>query len=950
MNGEFVLFYVFAFLESALLFLYLGYKQHLRQRVTFTNGIKNKEQYAHIPVIEEGLPATNIRFKAYKRDAFGTFVKYSIIIASIGWIVIFGVLIGDYYEIFASWSRKNDRLIFINHSNLSKVFIVFWHFTLAWFLTLQTKKSSMKTLFLSPTEVTNAEFVLVEKTRATTVQSGDMGRLVEIAQKVESWLRNYTKTNISREIKPMRTTRSGRIYVEFECVRYIYNEKINSFEPYKFRVAENNAELIAMKKGLSENEALDRMELSGPNQILFEKNTFWEGIKKEFSGIFYLYQLMMLLIWYFYAYYYMGLVLTTIIIGSGIIKVLVSNAAQQRVLEMATYRGYANVFRNNRWTEIPSSHLVVGDIMEIETTGHPLSVDCAIISGDVVVDESTLTGEALPVSKISVKNDNQEFSKEKNAKLNCLFAGTTVLETQHAKQDEKIVAVVLATGGSTEKGKLVRDILYPIPFVFVFTEHLKIVVPLLIVWGIVLLLGSMALNSANDSGSWFYGMFGISQVLSPVLPAVLVIGQSVSAERLRAKGIMCVDLNRITLAGKVKVFCFDKTGTLTKEGLEFGGVQEIVDGNLGSRSNQFNSFSYEMKLAMQTCHSLALAQNQVVGNFVDVELFRATGAMIDAQANHIIRPLDGSRQLKILRRFEFVHAHAYMSSVCQDSKTESCFLFLKGSYEKILGMMRKDSIPSNFIDMAKQHALDGYYVIAVAMKAVPIELAKDTKASREIYEQDVELLGLILFRNELKTDTKQSLTHLRQGGVRTVMITGDHANTALFVGKECGMLSFDEWGIHPHILMAELEDQQLIWQDVGKKEVVSQELVEQLIYRSRQGGTPVELVIVGKAFNYLLEYYWLPQFIGECRIFARMSPLDKAKCVRLHMANHITAMCGDGGNDAGALKASHAGIALSGNGSSVVSHFSSSDISINSCVELLREARCSLDVSFASYK
>ncbi|KAI8917468.1 hypothetical protein BC831DRAFT_406937 [Entophlyctis helioformis] len=764
----------------------------------------------------------------------------------------------------------------------------------------------------------------------------------------------------------IKYTNNGRRYIEFECVRYVFDQTTGSFEPYKFTIGPKHSDLVRQSAGLSSSEAERRHELDGPNQIVFRVDTFAKGIIKEFTGIFYIYQLMMLLIWYYYAYYYMGIVLSVVIIGSGVVKVIVSTNAQKRVLEMATFRGTSRVLRDGTWTTVDCTELTPGDVIEIEaSSSNQLSVDCVIVKGEVVADESSLTGEALPVAKFAIKNDDLTFRHDEAGKINSLFAGCYVLETRPDAPNEPVTAIVLSTGASTAKGRLVRDILYPMPVSFVFLEHLKIVLPMLAVWGVIMLILSIIMLGSADADAWFYGMFTISQVLSPLLPAVLVIGQSISSDRLRAQGIMCVDLSRITLAGKVKVFCFDKTGTLTKEGLDFIGAHPVQPtaspsssspAQFGMLDTNFASFPMVIKQAMHCCHSLSTVGGNHVGNFVDVEMFRATGATLDMRDhNAMVSPAVHSRadKLRTLKRFEFVHAKAYMSVIAQEVETGKITVFLKGSYERVRELVNPVSLPVDFDQVAKSHSSNGCYVLAVAKREIPagVTAAEVVNWTRDQVEQGAVMAGLLLFRNELKPDTEAALNQLRRGGCRVVMITGDHINTGIHIARTCSMIRKDWQGQEPYVIIGDLDKLgQIAWTNTDDDSSLSRADVESLIARGRSGFREVEIAVTGKAFNALLKSGWMREYLHETRVFARMSPEDKVRCVRLHMEQSITAMCGDGGNDAGALKASHAGVALSEAQSSVVSHFSSRNRSIMSCVELLREARCSLDISFASYK
>ncbi|KAJ3214485.1 hypothetical protein HDU67_001617 [Dinochytrium kinnereticum] len=937
-------------------------------------------------VTEEGGGAarvpTNLRFLGYCPDLVGTITSWTVGLVSLFWIVLIGVLILDYYAVFASLNfRANSDMIFYDHDLLSAVFIVVWHIVSLWFVFLKVRQSRSKAYFGRRVSLQGATFVLVEKKERAAVHMANMGALVEWIWKVEGIFRKMFGFEVSVTIVPVLHTTAGRRYIEFECVRYVFNETLCTFEPYTFTVGPTFADLHRQKEGLHSTDALDRMELVGPNTIAFPADTFWTGIIKEFSGIFYVYQMMFLMIWYYYAYYYMGIVLTLVIVVSGVVKVAVYLRAQKRVLSMANFHGTVRLLRNGTWMTASTSEIVPGDVMEIQPSDHVLPVDAVLVDGGAVCDESSLTGEALPVVKTAVRKDEGvRFRRgEDGVKNHCLYAGCHVLETQPSRPGvgSPVLAIVFATGATTTKGRLVRDILYPSQVSFVFKEHLKIVFPVLIIWGIIMLGASVGMIGAQGGDSWFYGMFTISQVLSPLLPAVLVIGQSVASERLAARGILCVDLDRITLSGKVKVFCFDKTGTLTKEGLNFLGIQAVHQTStsqptFGAVLQDFTLFPEVVRHAMLTCHSVSTVGKQLVGNFVDVEMFRATGGALSPTGGSggssptatqpslngltTVYPVtNGDANLQVVKRFEFVHTHAYMSVVMRDPATGRMKLFLKGSYERVRDLCDPRGLPKNYNDTATRHASQGCYVLAFGKKDLPADVSVEDvvegRISRSELEKGAWLVGLVLFRNELKPDTPDALDELRDGGCRLVMITGDNAGTAVFIGRACGMIRHQIGG-EPEVVVGDWDGDKsaVVWRNVDDGSYVTTQALESMLVRSRAGGKPVELAVTGKAFNALKAENQIRGLLFDIRIFARMTPEDKVNCVRLHMERTVTAMCGDGGNDAGALKAAHSGIALSEAESSVVSHFSSRDRSLNACVELMKEARCSLDVSFASYK
>ena len=627
--------------------------------------------------------------------------------------------------------------------------------------------------------------------------------------------------------------------------------------------------------------------------------------------------------------------------------------------------------------EISSNDLVPGDVIEISRAHWILPCDAVLLSGGCVMNESGLTGESMPVLKTACADTADNYDAEHGGVRHTIFAGTSVLQINPDKSG-KVFAIVSATSTATSKGQLISSILYPETVLFRYEEELEAVICLLLLYGFVAFGMSMYLQSTNGTSStfitmWAYGVFTCSQIFSPLLPVALKVGQIRSSERLLNKDVFCVNPRRIAISGKVNVFCFDKTGTLTNDGMEFSGISFTVPKARGSagaavvmselRKDVATDLSIPAILldCLASCHSLSTyGNNEFVGNDVEVKMFTATGWSLrnipNSDASEVRSP-DNKRAITVHRKFEFDHAKQTMSVIVEDKTwPRPVVSFCKGSFEKIAALCSADSVPSDFVAKARQFALNGGYVLGLAYR----QLDDDTLSKvSSIHRDEIEvagsftLLGMLIFRNEPKADSRAAILEIRAGSVRPVMITGDNAQCGQYIAKTCALI--DESSV---VVLGEFDHStntvmwaQMTATDPDKpiKVMTCEQVLTEMSKTRRYHDEPprfytdsdpaVEYAISGNAtVEYLDRMNMLDAMLPQSRIFARTSPHSKALVVnRFRALGFIVGMCGDGGNDCGALRAAHAGIALSDAEASVVSPFTSKSKSIFSVVDLLKE-------------
>eukprot|EP00301_Raphidiophrys_heterophryoidea_P007259 c12832_g1_i1.p1 GENE.c12832_g1_i1~~c12832_g1_i1.p1 ORF type:complete len:1368 (+),score=403.79 c12832_g1_i1:102-4205(+) len=898
----------------------------------------------------------------YKTSYLGLFLYALVIATLLGFQISLCILCVFYYYNEYGLTNNKRMLALPNSIQALKVYEITWHIGVVWSLILKWPPSIIM-LFRRRCNLSQAEFVNVfeEQVLVQVTNSSSLERMKWVVDMLLSLGNKFCSlifSDVTRPsvpgvvtVCPVIVQEDGSRYFYYKLKKFNYNAKTDRFDSPRLRITtETLRSLAAMKVGLSSDEAKTRFLEDGANILAIPRPTPWGVLFEEFRKPFYLYQNFMAWTWFNFYYWHMGIVNTLVYVGGGLSISFVNFKNRKMIYELATVKGDCEVLRDGQVKRMDTTKLVAGDVIVVRPG--PVFCDFVLLQGQLLLDESSLTGESMPVAKVPIEEFGSAQYSTKTHKKSTVLTGTTVLESDDHTDDALKLGLVMCTGANSSKGTHLRKILLDPPPQFKFDIQVKVVILILLAEAIAGFVITLKFLDTDPVSGWFYAMYVVATALPPLLPTVFVVSVGIGSSRLRERQVLCSDPNRILMAGKVRVACFDKTGTLTRPGLDFHGVVRAVREGSVVRLTQLETSVFDseptlLTQAMASCHSLSKVGEQLIGNSVDVKMFESTGWKLgmNVDTGDRVTHRTSNTSLTLVRRFDFDHGLCTMSAFAFSPETSAYHVFLKGSAESVKLRCVPASLPADYDKIAEHYARAGCYVLALASRAATqqeIDLLKaKEQIERESVETNMNFVGFITFKNELKHDSAQALQLLRDGDVRTLIVSGDHPLTTMHIARQCNVIR---------------QSHSLIW----AKNVRDGGGVEWLTEDDEPADLPefddpsthtTELAVTGDVFHALMADGSIHRLLQHIRVFARMSPEDKVAVVQLYIARgFITSMCGDGGNDCGALRVAHVGVALSDAEASVVSPFTGLNRSCMSVVDVLLEGRSSLASSFSSYR
>ncbi|XP_025196662.1 probable cation-transporting ATPase 13A3 isoform X1 [Melanaphis sacchari] len=774
-------------------------------------------------------------------------------------------------------------------------------------------------------------------------------------------------------IKDSNGKRKTVRYFKHQLLKYIWDENENVF---KFLQGLDNgtttlSNLLEKCHGLTSDEYLNQLELFGKNEVIVEVYSYWKLFFAEVLNPFYVFQIFSICLWFFDDYEYYALcvlVSSAFSIGTSLYQLKSQSQSLKETVDTYNNDIYTVLRRDEESVKVRAQYLVPGDVIVIPPGGCNIACDALLLSGNCIVDESLLTGESEPITKSPPLSIEEFCYSSSSHKHHTLYCGTKILQSRFYS-GAQVLALVVRTGSSTAKGNLIRSIMFPKDMDFEFyLDSIKFVLIMFIV-ATVGMLYCAYLYMIRDASIEYIVIRSLdiyTVVVPPALPAAMTIGIVHSMKRLKRLKIYCTSQSRINVAGKIKLVCFDKTGTLTEDGLHFYGllprddlkcVTNIYD-NLVKDLSQIDVRS-PIIATMASCHSLTHIHGSLAGDPLDLSMFNATdweleepgadNSMYDNLLPPIVRPskklyLDESPiEIGIVHQFPFNSKTQSMCVIGQVFGTRGYTAYCKGAPEKIIQSCLKETIPTNIFSVLEEFGSSGYRVLALAYKDLPkkVNWKSLNHIKLENIQCDLNFLGFLVMQNKLKPQSSNVIQQLRTANIKCVMVTGDNLYTGISVARECSMIPSN---INIAVLTATPST------EINKAEI---KLEPTLGHSFDIQDEKVCYAIDGRSWSVLESDFpnWLPYIVSKGLVFGRMLPEQKMKLVEYFQSmGYVTAMCGDGANDAGALKVAHVGISLSQAEASIAAPFTSQITNISCVTNVIREGRCALVTSFGIFK
>ena len=655
---------------------------------------------------------------------------------------------------------------------------------------------------------------------------------------------------------------------------------------YTKELSEIFKEFNTRKSGLTEDEANKRLEMYGENNLKEKKK---EGLFIKFIKQFNDFMIIVLII---------AAIISAIVAktnGSGdyidsiiIIAIVIFNAIMGLVQEEKAEKSLealkkmsapnAKVKRNGKIQEIEATKVVPGDIVILEA-GNYVPADCRIIdSYNLQIEESSLTGENLPTSKQAniILNTNTAIGDLKN-----MAFATTIVVNGHAE------AIVVETGMNTKVGQIAGMIIEnespETPLQKKLGEVGKtLAITCMIICGLIFLIGIWKQIPITEM---FMTSVGLAVAAIPEgLPAIVTIMLSIGVTKMAKKNSIIRKLPAVETLGCSSVICSDKTGTLTQNKMTVTQIRNAV----GIVKNDDKKFILELGTM---CTDTIEAQ-EVLGEATEVAI---TNAAIEIN----LRKSELYSQMQRINEISFDSTRKMMTTIHKIGSKyriitkgapdvlikRCCKYYQNGRIEPIFS--KREAIQEQNQAMAE----NALRVIAIAYKDVE-KLPKEINS--ETVENELMFIGLIGMIDPPREGVKEAVKTCRKAGIKTVMITGDHLQTATAIAKELGILRKGDLAINGETL-----------------EKISQQELEKDIMRYS--------------------------------VFARVSPEHKVRIVKAFQSTGaVVAMTGDGVNDAPALKNADIGIAMGKGGTDVAKNASDmvlTDDNFVTIVEAVKQGR-----------